>query len=159
MHCVRFICGILILAASSLSLLADADAVVGVWKTRPEKHGYAHIEIKRSGEEFVGAIVWMSEPNFPDNDKDGMAGKPKIDRKNPDPELRDRPLLGLEIINSFSYIGNDQWKHGRVYDPARGKTYRCQMKLNEDGTLKFRGFVGVSLLGRSTTWTRVPEAP
>jgi len=145
--------------ASPLSALADGDAVLGVWQTLPEKHGYAHIEIERDGEELVGSIVWISEPNFPEDDKAGMAGEPKIDRNNPDPELRDRPLLGLQIIDSFEYVGNDQWKHGRVYDPARGKTYRCQMKLNEDGTLKFRGYVGVSLLGRNTTWTRVSPAP
>ena len=148
------------LCAAWLPVAADeADAVLGVWETLPEKHGYAHVEISRSDDHYVGKIVWLSEPDFPEDDEPQWAGRPKTDRKNPDPELRPRPILGLRILDRFEYVGDGAFKRGRIYDPSRGKTYRCQMKLLDDGTLRIRGFIGVSLIGRNTTWRRVATSP
>ena len=141
------------------TVMADADAVVGVWETEPDEHGYARIEIVRSGATYVGKIAWLSEPRFADDDEPEWAGRPKTDRANPDPQLRQRPIVGLRILDGLEYVGGGQWKHGRIYDPSRGKTYRCQMKLVDDTTLRLRGFIGVSLFGRGTTWLRTTAAP
>jgi len=56
----------------------------------------------------------------------------------------------------FEYVGKGKWKNGYIYDPDNGKTYRCKAQLKGD-TLKVRGFIGVSLLGRNSEWTRVAE--
>jgi uncharacterized protein (DUF2147 family) len=136
---------------------ADGNAILGNWATEPEDHGYAKVEITKENDRYFGKIVWLSEPLFPRDDERGMGGQPKIDRENPDESLRDRPIVGLRILEDFEYTGKSQWKRGTIYDPASGKTYKCNLKLQDDGSLKVRGYVGVSLLGRTTIWTRAED--
>ena len=83
--------------------------------------------------------------------------RPDTDEKNPDPALRDRPLIGLELFAGFEYKGKGKWKGGTIYDPNSGKTYQCIITRVDANTLKVRGFIGVSLLGRTELWTRVPD--
>ncbi len=79
---------------------------------------------------------------------------PRLDDLNPDPELRDRPLHGITILQGFKYEGDHVWKGGTIYDPNSGKSYKSSMTLVDQNTLKVRGFIGISLFGRSDTWTR-----
>ena len=137
---------------------AEDDAILGLWATEPDENGFAHVEIGRAGGVFEGRIVWLSEPNVPANDPEGRGGQPKTDHENPDPALRDRPILGLRIAGGFRYVGNGQWKQGEIYDPATGNRYHCNIKLLPDGRLRVRGYVGIALLGRSTIWTRAVPA-
>jgi uncharacterized protein (DUF2147 family) len=58
------------------------------------------------------------------------------------------------MLKDFKFDGNDEWKGGDIYDPESGKTYRSYMYLKDSNTLKVRGYVGISLLGRTETWTR-----
>ena len=131
---------------------AAADAIVGLWATEDEE---AHVEIVRSGDEYSGEIVWLAEPVYPPDDERGMGGQRKVDRNNPDESFHDRPIVGLEIMDGFTYVGDGLWKGGRIYDPDNGKTYKCKVTLQEDGSLHVRGFIGFSLLGRTSTWTPV----
>lgn len=147
---------LILLSALGAPLAADdgADAIVGTWYVE-SKRGDAHITIDREWNEYTGRITWLAEPNWPPDDELGMAGQPKTDRANPDPELRGRPILGLRILEGLEYDGDGVWTGGRIYAADEGKTYRCKAKLEDPGTLKFRGFIGFSLLGRSIEWTRV----
>lgn len=131
---------------------SGADAIVGLWATEDEE---AHVEIVRDGEEYSGEIVWLSEPIYPPDDERGMGGRKKVDRNNPDESLHDRPIIGLEIMDGFTYDGDGLWRGGRIYDPDNGKTYRCKLTLQDDGSLHVRGYIGFSLLGRTSTWTPV----
>jgi uncharacterized protein (DUF2147 family) len=149
-HLPAFLLPLLLTAPLAAS---EADAILGLWQTEPTDKGYARIEIGRQGELYAGRIVWLSEPDFPPGDE--MAGQPKVDRLNPAPELRGRPILGLPLMVGFRYDG-DQWKDGRIYDPETGNTYRGKIRLASDGTLRLRGFIGISLLGRTTVWVRPP---
>lgn len=146
-----------VLAAGMVSP-ADGDELVGRWATEPGgTGGQAHVEILREGDTYIGRIVWLEEPLYPEGDPSGMGGQPKVDLENPDPDLRDRPILGLVIVEGFTPDGPGRWSGGTIYDPENGKTYRCKARL-KDGTLLVRGYVGVSLFGRTTEWTRVePE--
>lgn len=155
-------------ALAALALFAlpaaaqPADAVVGTWFTEAgDKGGKARVEIERTegetGGVYAGRIVWLEEPRFPDGEH---AGEAKRDLENPDPELRDRPVLGLRILDGFAYAGGGTWSGGTIYDPADGKTYKAKMHLDGDGdrTLDVRGYVGIPLFGRTTTWTRFEAA-
>ena len=54
----------------------------------------------------------------------------------------------------MNYDGDGHWSGGTIYKPDNGKTYKCKIALNADGTLSVRGFIGFSLLGVTQTWTR-----
>ncbi len=134
----------------------EADPLLGLWATPAEDEGgQAHVEIVRKGDGYSGRLVWLVEPVYGTGDKKGMDGQAKIDRENPDPALRSRPTLGLVILEGFVRSGTNKWTEGTIYDPNDGKTYRCKMHLKGE-RLKVRGYIGISLFGRNTVWTRVP---
>lgn len=131
----------------------DADGVLGQWLTAD---GKARVEIVKDGDSYDGRIVWLKEPQYPADDAKGMAGQTKVDRENPDAAFKTRPILGLPLIAGFKYAGDSVWKGGTIYDPESGKTYSCKMTLMMDGRLKVRGYIGISLFGRTEIWTRPP---
>ena len=119
------------------------DAILGKWVTTGQK---SVVEIYKCGDEYCGKIIWLKEPL----DKEG---KEKLDTKNPDESKRDRKIVGLQILSGFKYKGDNKWGDGKIYDPEKGKTYKCKTKLEGDN-LKLRGYIGFSLIGRTTIWTR-----
>jgi uncharacterized protein (DUF2147 family) len=121
-----------------------ADDITGIWLTHGDKP--AKIQVYRTGQQFYGKIVFLQ---FPIEN-----GKPRVDRNNPDKSLQDRPLLGLELLRGFQF-DKDEWNGGHIYDPESGKTYSCTISLKDGNTLKVRGYIGISLLGRTEIWTRV----
>jgi uncharacterized protein (DUF2147 family) len=64
-------------------------------------------------------------------------------------------ILGLEILRGLHPAGDATWDGGTIYDPATGRTYRCAASLDGPDRLLLRGYVGIRLLGRTTTWLRV----
>jgi len=153
----RVLFGVLFLLSVVPLHAGEGDAVLGLWLTDPDDAGgAARVEITRDGESYSGRIVWLAEPVYSAEDGPEWEGRAKVDRENPDPALRSRPVLGLEIVGGFHYEGKGKWSGGTIYDPNNGKTYRCWMKL-KDGKLKVRGYIGFSMLGRTTYWTRVAE--
>lgn len=134
----------LLFVAMSFSALAqNKDAIVGKWLN---PSGEGQIEIYKKGDKYFGKLAWMKEPN--------LNGKPKLDTKNPDEKLQKRALLNLEILKDFSY-DDKKWTDGTIYDPKSGKTYSCNMTLKGNDVLNIRGYIGISLLGRSETFRRV----
>jgi uncharacterized protein (DUF2147 family) len=122
---------------------AKADDIVGVWITGGKEP--AKIQVFRSGDKYFGKIVWLKNP---END-----GKPRVDIKNPDKNQQNQPLIGLVILKNFRF-NDGAWNDGKIYDPESGKTYSCNLSLKDNNTLKIRGYVGISLLGRTETWTK-----
>lgn len=137
----------LLLAFSSSILFAqtESDAILGVWETGS---GKARVKIDKVGDKFYGKIVWLREPL-------NEEGKPKVDKNNPDENLRSVPILGYKLIKDFSYKGEKTWEDGTIYDPENGSTYSCTIKMTDESTLDVRGFIGVSLFGRTDVWKRV----
>ena len=139
------------LVLAAVKSFAEERDILGVWNTADNR---GQVEVFKKQDKYFAKIIKLKEPNFPLNDKRGMGGKPQVDRENPKPELRNRPLVGLEIMSGCVYAGKDEWKGGKIYDPENGKTYKCHMTLAATNRLELRGFIGISLLGRTTTWTR-----
>lgn len=144
---------VLALAGTPGIICAGEDAVLGVWLTEPGDDGRAHVEITREDSTYSGRIVWLEKPVYGPDDPN--SGQERIDLNNPNPQLRQRPILGLRILEGFAFQGRDRWAGGTIYDPSNGKTYTCKMRLTDHDTLKVRGYVGVPLLGRTAVWTRV----
>jgi uncharacterized protein (DUF2147 family) len=130
---------------------AEGNEILGVWNN---DDGRAKIEIFDCGGSYCGKIVWLKETVYPTDDKLGMGGKPRVDRENPDPARRSRQLMGLQIMEGFVFRSDGVWDKGRIYDPVSGKTYRGKITLESPHRLYLKGFVGIPLFGRSTTWTR-----
>ena len=115
------------------------DAILGNWINEKKDSKF---EIYKTGDTYAGKVTW------------GKGSETK-DVKNPDPKLRNREIIGLTILENFSFDGKDQWKGGSIYDPRQGKTYDCKMKLKNPNTLEVRGYLGVSLFGRTETWSKI----
>lgn len=140
-----------ILLVSATVFATNADDILGVW-FNGEKN--AQIEIVKCADKYCGKIVWLKEPNYPEGSKDGAPGTPKLDHNNPDGLRKKDPIIGLQIVYDFTFAGDDRWTDGRVYDPKNGKTYKGKMTLVSPTQLDLRGYIGISLIGRTTTWTR-----
>ena len=115
-----------------------ADAILGRWMTS-DKSGIIQIYAQQGV--YAGKIVGPDAP--------------RLDTKNPDPALRKRSLMGVVLLQGFRY-DDGTWEKGTIYDPKDGKTYSCVLRLKNAGAMEVRGYVGISLFGRTEIWTRVP---
>lgn len=135
-----------IFLTSFASKIMAQEVIEGYW-LNDSKEGKVEI-FKHADGKYYGKLVWLKEPN-----KDG---KPKTDINNKDASLRNHPLIGLNLLKGFSKDG-DVFSGGTIYDPKNGKTYECKITPKDKNTLSIRGFIGISLIGRTTTWTRTTK--
>lgn len=139
-----------LLLSTTTVLGAGTGDILGIWKTELDE---SKVEVYRCGETICGKIVWLKRPVYT-NGSDGQVGTPIIDRKNPDPNLRNRPLIGLQIMQGFNNLDETTWGNGTLYDPKSGKSYRGKIHLAAPDRLELRGFIGIPLFGRTSVWTR-----
>jgi len=140
------------LAVLASALLASAAALAqaspaGSWKTIDDDTGKPRglVEITESNGVYSGRLV----KSFVDAE-----GKSKVCDKCTDAR-RDQPIIGLTIITGVRKTGDNEWGGGEILDPENGKVYKTRMSLADDGNkLNVRGFIGISLLGRTQTWER-----
>ncbi|WP_312388775.1 DUF2147 domain-containing protein [Chryseobacterium sp.] len=118
--------------------------IEGKWKTIDDetKQPKSIVEIfKKADGKYYGKIsqllVKPADPN---------CTACKDDRKG-------KPLVGLEIIRGLEKDGNE-FTGGSITDPKSGKTYKCTITRSGDN-LNVRGYVGISLMGRTQTWQKV----
>jgi uncharacterized protein (DUF2147 family) len=132
---------------SLLILLISANSfgqtILGQWETTDDKTGEkkALIEIYQKGDQYFAKIVdsYISEEGK-------LCDRCKGSKKN-------QPIEGLVIIEGLEKDG-DEFNGGTILDPENGKTYKCYLELVDKSKLKVRGYLGVSLLGRTQYWTR-----
>ncbi len=129
----------LILSISSLYAQSNADACLGTWLTGSKK---GHVQIYKQGDKYYGKIIWMKDPS-------------KLDTKNPDSKRHSQPILGMVNLHDFTYSSTNLWEDGKIYDPENGKEYSAKMTLVNANQLNVRGFIGISLIGRTDSWVRV----
>ena len=68
-------------------------------------------------------------------------------------ENKNKPIVGLVIVNDLEKV-DGEWEEGTIMDPKSGKVYDCYISLEDQNTLKVRGYLGFSILGRTQTWIR-----
>ena len=127
--------------------LADTSSPAGVWKSIDDKTKKERsiIRITEVNGEFKGVVEQIFDR--PGDDPAHLCKECKGERK-------DKPIIGMTILWGLKKDG-DIWAGGEILDPDNGKTYRCKMTLSEDGkSLNVRGFIGISLIGRSQIWWR-----
>lgn len=144
-------------AAGQVSAATGEGDITGYWQT-PSRVRSAVVYIVQENGLYSGKIVALQQPRFPDNAHNGHAGEKKTDIYNPDKRLRDRPLTGLMVVWKLHRDGERHWSGG-AYNPDTGKSYRLEANLDNSGQwLKMLAYIGISLLGETQEWKRVPDA-
>lgn len=145
-----FMTGLMLSAAAVMTWAGD-DPLIGKWKTIDDQTGYsrADVEIKQKADGSYEGII-VETRSIPGSEKLGICS-------HCPGKLKDKPFIGLPFIwdfkndpkNPSSYIS------GKVLDPISGKIYKGKARLNSTGKrLTMRGYVGVSVIGRSVTWIK-----
>lgn len=127
----------LLFVTLTTALAQEADKIVGTYLTEKKN---AKVRISKQGEKYIGSIIWSITEGAKD-------------KNNPKESERTKPLVGKLILKDFEYDGKNVWDEGTIYDPESGKTYSCKITRQKDGSLKVRGFIGISLVGRTSVWT------
>ena len=125
---------------------AQSPSPVGFWQTLNESgQREGLVRITEVDGELRGHVVTVYSPPAP----------------SPNPlceecpgELKNQPVVGLQILSGMRWDG-ERYSGGEILDPDNGKRYRCTLRLVDGGRrLEVRGFIGVSLFGRTQTWLR-----
>jgi uncharacterized protein (DUF2147 family) len=136
-----------VLLASAVTAMAQADSPIGMWQTIDDHTGQpkALVQISQDGSgQLNGKVI------------KGLGANDQPDRRCTacTDARKDQPILGMTIISDMKK-DSDGWDNGQILDPENGKVYKCKMHLEDGGNkLVVRGYIGVSLLGRSQTWVR-----
>jgi uncharacterized protein (DUF2147 family) len=136
--------------------VADSPAAAGIVGDWLVDSRDAVIHIERVGDQYQGYIRWQLHDRYGPEDGPALNGKIVTDRNNPNPALREQPLTGLRLLTGLRYDARtNKWTGGRVYNSDNGKTYNCLVRLLSPDRLQLRGYIGISLFGGNTVWSRV----
>ena len=100
----------------------------------------ARIRLEPCGGALCGVLVWTKQP--------------ARDVHNPDPAMRNRPLLGVPILTGLRPAGPNAWQ-GQAYNADDGRTYDVKLALKGPDTLRVEGCVLGGLICQGEDWTRV----
>ncbi len=132
-------------AASAQQLSPTLQSAVGHWQVINDSgKPWGHVEIYLAEGKLFGKVTQLRPGRHPGDVCEKCSG-----------ELKNQPIQGLVIIRNFKPDG-DVWAGGTVVDPENGKEYKGKIWTIGQDKLSLRGFVGISLLGRTQTWTRLP---
>lgn len=124
----------------------DADRICGKWISSSKN---IIVLVYREGNTFKGKMVWYK------NTDTSKAMDEWTDKHNPDPTLRNRKILGLNILKEMTYSpGSDSWENGKIYDIGSGHVYSASVHLGKDGVLKVTGYWHFKFIGRTMTFVR-----
>lgn len=124
---------------------SHAQTALGKWKTIDDETGKAKsvVEIYENNGKIYGKIVEIF-----DKTKEGkLCSECEGAKKN-------KPILGMVILEGLSKKGKN-WEGGTILDPNSGKVYKCTISLENKDKLKLRGYIGISLIGRTQYWERI----
>lgn len=130
---------------------ASEDLILGKWKTVDDRTGYSRADVlvkKNSDGTYTGTIV----------ETRAVPGRPKMEIcENCPNDLKGKPYIGLPFIFGFKQDPKkpNEYIDGKVLDPIGGKIYKSKAKvLNNGRRMTIRGYVGISMIGRSVTWIK-----
>lgn len=120
-----------------------ADGPTGTWRM---SNGKVTVRVAHCGAGYCGRVVALKKPR-------DDHGRPRLDKENPNPSLRQRPVLGLTILSNMRADGDGSWS-GTIYNPDDGNTYSSYMQLTGPSTMKVNGCVA-GILCKTLKFTRV----
>lgn len=141
----------MLLACWTTAAVANPDPLIGKWKTIDDRTGYSRADVeirKKANGTYEGIII--ETRNIPGAEKAVICS-------NCPGNLKNKPFIGLPFIWDFKQhpSNNNEFINGKVLDPIGGKIYSGKARLSSNGKrLSLRGYVGVSMIGRSVTWIK-----
>jgi len=131
---------LVVFANSAIMAQNPADKITGVWLNEDKT---TKIEIVKTGNTYLGKIVWLAQPN-------DVNGNPRLDKNNPDLEKRHQKILGLTILSGISYSKNT-WT-GTLYGPKRGQYAECSIVIDAASQLQIT--VSKGFFSETKIWTK-----
>lgn len=130
-----------------LSISTQAQTVIGKWKTIDDETGQPKsiVEIYEKSGKIYGRVIEILDKEH----KKSVCSNCSGDDKN-------KPILGMVVIKGLSKQGNE-YRSGKILDPKNGKLYKAIVALESKDKLKVRGYIGISLLGRTQYWYRLKK--
>jgi len=134
------------LVAQVSQAAAPQDAILGTWLTDGGESKVDVVADKSADGSTVysGKVTWLKNPT--------RDGEPVHDGNNGNAALRDRPILGLEIVSGFRFTGPETWTGGELYAPRKGKSFPAVLTLTPDGRLQVK--VSAGIVTKTEYWTR-----
>ena len=120
-----------------------SDSATGTWRM---SNGKVTVRVSQCGPGLCGTVVALKKAH---DDK----GRPRLDKENPNPVLRKRPVIGLTILSDMRPAGTGTWT-GTIYNPDDGNTYSSSMQLVGPSTMKVNGCVA-AVLCKSMKFVRI----
>ncbi|NJN35076.1 MAG: DUF2147 domain-containing protein [Saprospiraceae bacterium] len=129
----------------SVSYAQDkSDKILGVWKSSANDMS---VEVYKEGELYKAKVVWFACES-------GYKMSDFFDKKNPKYALRNRPWLGMNVLDNLEYKKVNEWHNGKIYDPNTGRTFSSICRLENDNTLRVRGYWLYEWMGKDLTFFR-----
>jgi len=127
------------------TIISAQHSVIGRWKTIDDETGKAIsvVEIFESKGKIYGKVIEIFNPKSRKRVCENCAG-----------DDHNKPILGMTVIKGLTKDGGE-YSNGKILDPKHGKLYKCYITLESADKLKVRGYIGISLLGRTQYWERV----
>ncbi len=143
------------LMMATLPAAAQSPSVMGTWLTSAKS---AQVQLAPCANPAQGPVCGQVVKLIDPKDASGKLVAPEAvtDVHNADPALRTRKVLGMTLLYGFTKSGEaNSFESGTIYNGENGKTYKANINLQSDGTLKVRGYVGSAMFGETQIWTRV----
>ena len=144
--CLALMCFICFGLSAAAGPVTSCDQICGRWISSEKD---LIVEVYKIGEHFKAKVVWFrDDPNAPMEES--------CDKKNPDPALRSRKIIGMEVLSDLKYHEESHtWEDGKVYDAQHGKEWNASAFIDKEGLLKVKGYWHLKLFGCTMTFKKV----
>jgi len=143
---------LLLIGAGAKPLYAQntttCDKICGKWMATTKN---LIVQVYKDGDDFKAKIVW-----FDDSDDKSRPLATRTDSENPDKNLRDQKVVGMNILDKLVYVPqSNSWENGVIYDAMHGRYWDSSAYVTTDGTLKVTGYWHFKFIGKTLTFTRL----
>ena len=129
---------------SFVAFSQNPDAILGKWISTT---GNCIVEVYKLKSEYKARLLWFKDGTNEISDY--------TDKKNPDPALRSRKLVGMEVVNGLHYDADEkEWVDGHIYDASSGKEWDSVAWITDDNLLKVKGYWMFKFLSETKTFKR-----
>jgi uncharacterized protein (DUF2147 family) len=135
----------LAMAAAGTAWADARDAVFGRWTG-----DRSVLEVSEQDGSLSARVIAVDDPVYREGEEFGPVGAARRDDLNPDETKRQQPILGIELLQNYRFE-DGKWQ-GRIYDPESGNTYASNMRVERNGELKMRGYLGIPMFGRTASF-------